>query len=103
MARIIWTEPALQDLDGIADHISLDKPAAASRFVRRVFERVEQLVSHPKSGTVPTELKGTQYRQLVIPPLRIFYRTKSEVVYLIYVMRGERLFRNDDLLGRDTD
>ncbi|MFM8656353.1 MAG: type II toxin-antitoxin system RelE/ParE family toxin [Chthoniobacterales bacterium] len=101
MARIIWTEPALQDLDGIADCISLDKPAAASKFVRRVFARIEQLADQPKSGSVPAELKGTQYRQLVIPPARIFYRAQHEVVYIVYVMRGERLLRNDDLLERD--
>ena len=103
MARIIWTEPALQDLDRIADYISLDKPAAASRFVQRVFERIEQLSIQPKSGSVPAELKGTQYRQLVIPPARIFYRAQENTIYIIYVMRGERLFRNDDLLERDTD
>lgn len=101
MARIIWTEPALQDLDEIADYISLDKPAAASLFVRRVFERIEQLAHHPTSGSAPSELKGTQYRQLVIPPVRIFYRAQNEVVYIIYVMRGEKLFRNDDLSERD--
>lgn len=101
MARIIWTEPALQDFDAIADYISLDKPAAASRFVQRVFERIEQLASQPKSGSVPAELEGTPYRQLVIPPVRIFYRTQNEVVYIVYVMRGERFFRHDDLIERD--
>ena len=101
MARIIWTEPALLDLDGIADYISLDKPEAARRFVQRVFERIEQLRNQPESGSAPIELKGTPYRQLVIPPVRIFYRAQSEVVYIVYVMRGERLFRNDDLMERD--
>jgi toxin ParE1/3/4 len=101
MARIIWTEPALQDLDGIADYISLDKPGAARRFVQQVFERIEQLSNHPESGSVPAELKGTPYRQLVIPPARIFYRAQREVVYIIYVMRGERLFRDDDLIERE--
>ena len=102
MARIIWTEPALYELDEIADYISLDKPLAAERFVQRVFERIEQLVTHPKSGSVPAELKGTQYRQLVIPPVRIFYRAQNDAVYIVYVMRGERLFRNDDLLEREN-
>lgn len=102
MARIIWTEPALQDLDEIADYISLDKPTAARRFVQRVFERIEQLATLPKSGAVPAELKGTQYRQLFIPPVRIFYRAQNDAVYIVYVMRGERLFRNDDLLERET-
>ena len=101
MARIIWTEPALQNLDEIADYISLDKPLAAKRFVQRVFARIEQLANHPQSGSVPPELKGTQYRQLVIPPVRIFYRAQNAVVYIVYVMRGERLFRNEVLLERD--
>jgi len=101
VARIIWTQPALQDLDRIADFISLDKPEAAKRFVRRVFERIGQLASHPKSGSVPAELKGTKYRQLVIAPVRIFYRSADEVVYIVYVMRGERLFHRDNLLERD--
>ncbi len=101
MARIIWTETALQDLDAIADYIALDKPPAARRFFERVFERIEQLAIHPKSWTVPAELKGTPYRQLVIPPVRIFHRAQKDLVYIVYVMRGERLFRNDDLIERD--
>jgi addiction module RelE/StbE family toxin len=102
VARIIWTEPALVDLDQIADYISLDKPTAASQFVQRVFDRIEQLSIHPNSGSVPPELKGTQYRQLVISPIRVFYRVQNDVVYIVYVMRGERLFHNDDLLERDN-
>ena len=42
MAEIVWTEPALNDLDAIADYIALENPAAASELVRRVFERIEQ-------------------------------------------------------------
>ena len=98
MARIIWTESALQDLDQIADYISLDKPKAANRFVQRVFQRVEQLAFHPKTGSIPNELNGTPYRQLVIPPVRIFYRERDDTVFIIYIMRGERFFRSNELL-----
>ncbi len=101
MARVVWTEPALQDLDAIADYISLDKPGAAKRLVQKVFKRVEQLEQHPRSGSVPSELRDTPYRHLVIPPLRIFYRQKKDVVYIVYVMRGERRFRFDDLQKRE--
>jgi toxin ParE1/3/4 len=101
VARIIWTEPALQDLERIADFISLDKPLAASRFIQRVFGRIDQLATQPKSGSMPSELKGTQYRQLVVSPVRIFYRAQNEVIYIVDVMRGEKPFRNDDLLERE--
>lgn len=99
---MIWTEPALQDLDQIADYISLDKPTAANRFVQRVFQRVEQLATHPKSGSIPSELNGTPYRQLVIPPVRIFYREQDVTVIIINILRGERFFRSNDLLERDS-
>ena len=34
MARLIWTEPALLDLEEIAEYIALDKPSAAKKLVR---------------------------------------------------------------------
>ena len=53
MAALIWTEPALQDLDAIADYIPLDKPEAAKELVRRVFQHLEQLREQPESGSGP--------------------------------------------------
>jgi plasmid stabilization system protein ParE len=43
MAQLNWTEPALSDLDAIADYIALDKPGAAKAFVQRVFSHIAQL------------------------------------------------------------
>ena len=51
MAEIVWSEPALSDLDAIADYIALENPAAAADFVRRVFAHVGQLADHPESGS----------------------------------------------------
>src|SRR5690242_9489395 len=90
MAKIIWTEPALSDLDAIADYIALDKPDAARRLVQRVFEHVEQLTTHPKSGSVPRELRGSRYRQIIESPCRVFYRYDGERVFILHVIRGER-------------
>ena len=100
MAEIIWTEPALADLDAIADHIALDDPEAAKELVRRVFRHVEQLASHPKSGPKPPELRGWRYRQIIEAPCRIFYRYDATGVYILYVMRGERLLRPRVLSSR---
>lgn len=93
MARLIWTEPALLDLDEIAEYIALDDPLAASRYVHRVFDRVERLQIHAKSGKRPPELPRSPYREVVVPPCRVFYRIEGETVYILYVMRSERLLR----------
>jgi toxin ParE1/3/4 len=102
MARLIWTEPALHDLDAIADYIALDKPQAAKELVQRVFQHVEQLITQPESGSVPRELKRSRYRQIVEPPCRIFYRYDGKQVYILFVMRGEMRFRKFQLTKRDV-
>lgn len=104
MVAITWTDPALQDLDAIADYIALDKPDAARRFVRKVFERVSLLATHPQLGPrVPELLPKTRYRQLVERPCRIFYRhdRQAQAVIILAVMRGERLFDPNELTARD--
>ncbi len=103
MARLIWTEPALANLEEIAEYISLDNPQAASRFVEKVFGRVERLQAHPLSGKRPAELTRTQYREVVVAPCRIFYRVEKDDVYILHVMRSERLLRRYLLQGREQD
>jgi plasmid stabilization system protein ParE len=93
MAEIVWSEPALADLDAIADFIALENPTAAAALVQRVFDHVAQLREHPESGSRPAELKGWRYRHLVEPPCRIFYRHQQGVVYIVHVMRAERKLR----------
>ena len=100
MVEVIWTEPALNDLDAIADYIALDNPAAAKRLVQKVFRHVEQLADHPKSGSRPPELKGSRYRHIVEPPGRVFYRHESAQVFILYVMRSEHLLRPSVLSTR---
>lgn len=100
MARIIWTEPALQELDKIADYISLDNPTAAKNLVREAFDRVDQLTDHPKSGKLSEEFEATVYREIVMPPCRIFYRVANEIVYIIHVIREEQLLDIDILKSR---
>ncbi len=101
MVEVIWTEPALNDLDAIADYIALDNPVAARELVRRVFRHVDQLIAHPDSGSKPQELRGWRYRQIVEPPCRIFYRGDRDTVYVLYVTRAERQVRRASLAERD--
>ena len=93
MARLIWTEPALADLDEIAEYIALDDSRAAARLVKKVFDRVERLERFPNSGKRPGELTDTPYREVVVPPCRMFYRVDRELVYILYITRSERLLR----------
>ena len=79
-------------------------PPRPSALVARVFAHVEQLTSHPESGSRPRELgPRTRYRQIVEPPCRVLYRyeARAEQVFILYVMRGEAMFRSGRLKDRD--
>lgn len=93
MAEIVWTEPALSDLDAIADYIAIESPGAAADLVQRVFQRVEQLACHPDSGPRVPELPEGRYRQLIEAPCRIVYRhdAMADTVYILHAVRTERL------------
>lgn len=97
MAEVVWSEPALADLEAIADYIALEDPAAAAELVQRVLAHVEQLAEHPESGVRVPELGRSRYRQLVEPPCRIFYRHEGQRVFIVHVMRTERLLRKTRL------
>lgn len=93
MAEVIWAEPALQELDAIAEYIALDNPAAASDLVKTVFDKTERLANFPKSGRIPPELPDSVYREVLVPPCRIFYREDEQRVFVLFVMREERQLR----------
>jgi len=103
MAQLIWTEPALADLDAIADYIALDNEEAAKRLVARVFDHVEQLIEYPEGGSVPPELRPDKtYRQIVEPPCRVFYRIRGKKIYIVHIMRGEQLLKKARLKRKQS-
>ncbi|MGF1841668.1 MULTISPECIES: type II toxin-antitoxin system RelE/ParE family toxin [Vibrio] len=93
MAEVIWTDPALLDLNDIAEYIALENIVAAKLLVQSVFDKVERLEMFPESGRVPPELDYLSYREVVASPCRVFYKQENEKVYILYVMREERDLR----------
>lgn len=93
MAEVIWTDPALDQLEEIAEYIALDKPSATSNFIKTVFSTVDRLEQFPDSGHAPPELMDSIYRELYVRPCRIFYRQEGDVVLILHIMREERQLR----------
>ncbi|MDX8400111.1 MAG: type II toxin-antitoxin system RelE/ParE family toxin [Gallionellaceae bacterium] len=105
MATIIWTAPALSNLDEIADYIALDNLPAAKKLVRRIFSDIQRLEQFPESGRIPAELTDSLYREVVVEPCRIFYRNDKadNTVYILHVMRSERQLRKYLIAERLND
>ena len=93
MVEVIWTFPALNDLNDIAEYIALSNLIAANKLVQKVFDNVTRLLNHPESGKRPIELSSLNYREITVNPCRIFYKVESDKVYILHVMRQERDLR----------
>lgn len=100
MAEVIWTIPALEELDEIADYISLDNPEAAKKLVQEVFKAVVHLQNHPKSGKITELIETSIYREVYLRPCRVFYRIDGDSVFIIHVIREEQLLHFSVLASR---
>lgn len=89
MAQIKWTEPALNDLDEIAEYVALDKPSAAHKLVKQIFKPAKLLKNFPDSGRHLPELQDTNYREIIVGQCRVFYRVEKNKVYILHIMRSE--------------
>jgi toxin ParE1/3/4 len=98
MAEIIWTNPALDDIDDIAEYIALSNLLSAKKLVSKIFDKVERIEMLPESGKKPIELTSLNYREVIVNPCRIFYKIDNDKVYILHVMRQERDLRNFLLL-----
>lgn len=92
-APLIWSAPALDDLDEIASFIALDKPSAAAALVRRTLQSVERLREQPESGRWVPELENKIYREVIVPPCRVIYRREASKILIVHVVRSERRLR----------
>ena len=89
MFEIRWSDPALDDMEGIRDYIAKDSPFYARQFIEHIFDRVEKLASFPKMGRmVPEAGDREDIRELIFKGYRIIYLTGSEQVEIITVIHG---------------
>ncbi len=90
--KIIWTEPALADLEAIRDYIATANPEAAERIGWDIIRHVELLGSFPHIGPIyPRGSKGTT-REIISGNYRIFYRViePQKEVQVLTIWHGAR-------------
>lgn len=93
MAQIIWTEPALDNLNDVAEYIAISNVYAARKLVENIFSKVQRLEQFSESGRIPEEISTLNYREVVVSPCRVFYKVDQGSVYVLHVLRQERDLR----------
>ena len=97
MARLIWTNQALDDFEALLDYISRDAPVAARRFGQRLIDKVELLQANPLLGSFIREDDSKTYREILQGSYRLIYRIDGDVVYLVTIHHAARLLSSAKL------
>jgi addiction module RelE/StbE family toxin len=90
--KIIWSEIAREDLQGIVRFISKDNPQAAETFGFLLISKVDPLMDFPRLGRVVPETGEENIRELVSRPYRIIYRVieEKQTIAIVRVWHGAR-------------
>ena len=88
--KVLFTEDALADLEGILDYIRADDEVAAEAFGLALLNHVELLQSFPHIGTpVP---KRANVRKILHSPIRVYYRLheRKGLIEILHFWHGAR-------------
>ncbi len=66
MVEIIWTDPALGDLEDIVEYISQDSFMYASRVAAKVVDAVDRLHQFPRIGRMVSEVERDDIREVIV-------------------------------------
>lgn len=97
MARLIWTNQALEDFEALLDYISRDAPIAARRFGQKLIDKVELLQITPLLGGFIQEDESKTYREILQGSYRLIYRVEGDAVYLIAIHHAAQLLSSRKL------
>ncbi len=92
MTRIVWTAPAVADLEGIRSYIARDSEVYADAMVDRIIEAVGRLDRFPLSGRSVPELDEESVREVIVKPYRVIYELIGETVRVLTVLHSARAF-----------
>ena len=92
MTTLIWSPQSLRDLESICEYIARESPATADLVLRKIVSAVQRLVPFPKSGRIVPERNDSDIREVIVPPYRVVYRLRGDVVEIATIFRGSRAF-----------
>jgi plasmid stabilization system protein ParE len=101
MAQVVWSAPALLQLEVIIEFIALDKPEAAKAVALRIIDTTDHPERFLRLGRPIKEFPRKEYRQVWIKPCWLYYRIGGAHVYILHVRRAEKPLRIADLIADD--
>jgi plasmid stabilization system protein ParE len=88
--KVVFTKPALADLDEISAYLLTEYPAIAPAVERRIRVVLERIAEWPESGQRVAGREGVRVVPLLRYPYLIFYRVAPDAVEILHVRHSSR-------------
>lgn len=95
--KIIWSEPAISDLENIRDYIAKDSEYYATIFIEKIITAVEKVAAFPLMGRIAPECNNKNIREVIYQNYRIIYKVNNKAIFILTVIHGGR-----NLFGRSN-
>ena len=89
--RVVWSPRASEDLEAIAQYISVDSVTYAAAVVKTIFATARNLSHFPIAGRIVPEIADENIREWFAYSYRVIYRVQGEVITIAAVVHGRRL------------
>ncbi|PYM62677.1 MAG: type II toxin-antitoxin system RelE/ParE family toxin [Candidatus Rokuibacteriota bacterium] len=91
----MWAPQAIEDVEAIRAYVARDSAHYADLLVERLVSTVARLEANPLSGRVVPEIDDEALREVIHGNYRIVYRLRLDLVEIVTVFHGARLFGPD--------
>lgn len=83
--KVVYTDDASEDLDGILAYIASNYPAVYDAFLIRLRSVIARIGMWPDSAQEVAERPGVRAVPLLRYPYKVFYRNTGEVVEIMHI------------------
>jgi plasmid stabilization system protein ParE len=88
--KVVWTEPAANDLLESVEYIARDSPAFAATLAQRICDAGDSLADFSERGRRFPDPAYPAFRELIVAPYRLVYEVEAERVIIHGVFHGHR-------------
>lgn len=94
MARkIVWSDPAVEDLEAAIEFIARDSPAFAANLAQLAVDAAESLTRFPHRGHRLPDPELSRFRELIVGSYRLVYLVEAKRVLIVALLHGHRALR----------
>jgi addiction module RelE/StbE family toxin len=88
--KVIWTDPAVDDLEAAVEFIARDSRAYASALAQQVCDAGDSLAEFSERGHRLRDRELSDFREILVASYRLVYRVEPTRVLIVGVIHGSR-------------